>query len=295
MAPLLDRTMLDLARDKFVLPDLHTRLTAKKTGKKGGKTKSGGWAIANSVIEKFSTLYDRAAGIEDDLPANPTKRRVKLNPKADPRNTAVKDKDLPGWWTGVQQLTPQKRAYWLVLLLTGGRRGQMAAAEWEHIDLTEETWTFPDANVKMRQGYSIPISKFLAQFLREWKRCVDTEDEYEGRRHFVFPSPRQTGEGHIQAPRSQPQGVKVSAHALRHTFGTSAVTVGLTEIESKLLMGHKFSSTNMSQRYVTRKNVEISEAIREKQEAMTQRYLKLLNLTGADIKHITCDEVKPGE
>jgi len=184
---LADRTMLDIAQDKSVLPDLHERLTRES-----------GWAAANNAIKVFSYVYNRALDFEDDLPANP-KRRVEMNPEIS-RDTALSDTDVPGWFARVMRLSnPVKRAYWFLVFMTGGRREQMAMAEWSHIDFDRKkrgsktpakpVWKFPDENAKMDHGYNIALSPFVAKFLEEWRKYV--AGEYPTKPQYRPESPRQ--------------------------------------------------------------------------------------------------------
>ncbi len=69
---LAGRTTPDIAQDKFVLSDLHERLTRES-----------GWDAANNAIKVFSYVFNRALDFEDDLPASP-KRRVE-NRRSAPR------------------------------------------------------------------------------------------------------------------------------------------------------------------------------------------------------------------
>jgi integrase len=287
---LLDRTMLDIGKDKYGLPDLHERIT-----------KESGWAAANNSVKVLSYVYNRALDFEDDLPANP-KRRVKMNPEVS-RDTALSDSDLSGWFEQVMKLSnPVKRAYWFLVLMTAGRRAQIAAAEWSHIDFdrkkkgdktpSKPTWRFPDENTKMGHGYTIALSPFVAKFLEEWRKYVEQEYPTEPQALHVFPSAK-TKEGHLKSPRNEKQGLAVSAHPLRHSYRTFGVGVGLSDVESKLLMGHTLSKSDMGERYITRGNT--TEYMRPKQEAMTKRYCALLGLTDASIKQIIWSNVPRGK
>lgn len=287
--PWLDRTMLDIGHDKFGLSDLHEQLS-----------KESGWAAANNVVKVLSYVYNRALDFEDDLPANP-KRRVKMNPEV-ARDTALTDADLPERFAEIMKLSnPVKRAYWLIVLMTGGRRSQMAQAEWSHINFdykengdsspSRPTWSFPDENVKTNNGYTIALAPFVAKFLEEWQKYCETEYAVKPQSLFIFPSAK-AKTGHLEAPRNEKQGLKISAHPLRHTYRTQGVAVGLSETESKLLLGHKLSKNDMNERYITRQNT--CEYMRPKQEAMTARYCSLLGLTESSIHQIVWTKVTRG-
>jgi integrase len=196
---------------------------------------------------------------------------------------------------------PVKRAYWFLVFMTSGRRSQMASAEWPHIDFDarpkgdktplKPTWRFPDENVKMGNGYTIALSPFVAKFLQEWRKYVESEYPVKPQMLHVFPSAK-TKEGHIKAPRNEKQGLKTTAHPLRHTYKTQSMAVGLSDTEAKLLMGHKLSKSDMGERYITRANTP--EYMRPRQEEMTARYVKMLGLTEASIKEIIWSNISRG-
>lgn len=290
LADWLDRTMFDIGSSKLEIIELHKALTKRH-----------GWASGNNAIKLLSYVYNRALEIEDDLKANPC-RAVKYNEER-VRNTALSDQKLKDWFDSVMLLSnPVKRVYWLTVLLTGGRRDQMAAAKWSHIDFdlrpkrmegnqavpSRAKWHFPNENAKGGRGYDVPLAPFVAKLLRAWKSYV--EDRYPIKPHsdFVFPSAI-SKEGHLKKPRNEKQGLTVTAHPLRHTFRTQGVAVKLSDTEAKLLMGHKLSRANMSERYITREDAV--EKVRPQQEAMTARYLELLGLNEASIADIIEREV----
>ena len=143
----------------------------------------------------------------------------------------------------------------------------------------------------MDNGYTIALSSFVAKFLEEWQKYVQSEYPVKPQVLHVFPSTK-AKEGHLKAPRNEKEGLTVSAHPLRHSYRTHGVDVELSEIESKLLMGHKLSKSDMSERYITRDNT--TEYMRPKQEAMTKRYCGLLKLTDASIKKIIWSKIPRG-
>lgn len=282
-----DRTMLDIGRDRAALIALHEKLT-----------KDRGWAAGNNAIRLVAYLYNRAIRIEEDLPANPT-IAVAYN-KERKRDTALSDKQLKDWYRRVMLLSnPVKRLFWLIVLLTGGRREQMAAARWEHIDFdlqkkrdrepSKPRWHFPDENAKAGRGYDIPVAPFTVKLLGAWKAYVEKEYPIAQQCQFVFPSAK-SSEGHLKKPRNERQGLTETAHPLRHTFRTQGLAVRLSKTEAKILMGHKLSGGEMDERYITRSDAV--EKVRPQQDAMTARYTKLLGLTEASIPEIIEHRVK---
>jgi integrase len=289
--PWLDRTMLEIGNSKLEIIALHKKLTEEH-----------GWAAGNNAIKLLSYVYNRASEIEDDLRVNPC-RAVHYNEERK-RDTALSDTQLRDWFRRVMLLAnPVKRMYWLTVLLTGGRREQMAAAKWDHINFdikskrdkepSRPTWHFPDENAKAGRGYDIPLAPFVVKLLGAWQTHVQQEYPTAPQCGFVFPSAK-SAEGHLKKPRNERQGLKETAHPLRHTFRTQGMdkAIRLSKTEAKILMGHKLSRGEMDERYITR--ADAVEKVRPQQEAMTARYLKLLRLTDDSIKAIIWSDVPRG-
>jgi integrase len=270
------RTMLELGRAKAEIITLNDRLNEKS-----------GWAAANGTIQLLSYLYRRATQLEDGLLVNPCDAVVLTKEKV--RNTALNAADLTAWWTSVMRLSsPVKRAYWLVTALTGGRRTQLASAQWDEIDFSAGEWTFPDEHAKAGRGYRIPLSSFMVEFLTEWRDYVN---EYRPETPFIFPGKSKMG--CLSRPRNERQGLRASSHPLRHTWETARVGVGLSEMEALLLLGHSLKKAQMSHRYVTREKVDMA-SLAERQEEMTTFYLQALGITVDSIHDIIWTKVKRG-
>lgn len=276
LAPWSSRTMEELGRAKAEIIALNDRLNQKN-----------GWAAANGTIQLLSYLYKRAIQMEDGLLANPCDAVVLTKDRV--RNTALDQTDLRSWWPRVSLLaSPVKRAYWLTVALTGGRRTQMAKAEWEEIDFEAGVWTFPDEHAKAGHGYRIPLSKFMIEFLTEWRKYVMV---YRPNSPFLFPGKSKFG--CLNRPRNEKQGLKTTAHPLRHTWETARVGVGLSEMEAHLLLGHSLNKGQMSHRYVTREKVDM-ESLAKKQEQMTAFYLRALGIDAGSIQTFIWPKVKRG-
>ncbi len=270
LAPWGHRSMLELGSATLEINDLHTRMTQDI-----------GWAVSNATINLLSALYDRATELESGLLVNPC-NSVILN-KERVRDTALGQTDLRFWWAHVSKLhSPSKRAYWLIVALTGGRRTQIASSEWSEIDFEARTWRFPDEHAKAGRGYKIPVSSFAIEFLTEWKRYVD---QWRPGSRYIFPG-KFKGTS-LQKPRNDKQGLPKGqqSHALRHTWETAGVGVRLSDIEAHLLLGHSLNSGKMRHRYTTADKVDWN-TLATKQEEMTGYLLRGLGINATSIHDI---------
>ena len=98
------------------------------------------------------------------------------------------------------------------LILTAARPGQVIAARWSEIDLTEQIWTIPADRVKRGTEHCVPLSKSALAVLRRMKgRSGD----------FVFPS-REAGKPlGLTAPLimlKRVSGSDITPEGFRRTF-----------------------------------------------------------------------------
>lgn len=80
-----------------------------------------------------------------------------------------------------------------LLVLTGARRGEVAAMRWGELDLENGIWTLSSERTKNRQGHTIFLSSLAIDLLQDLKRIT-------GNSPYVFDTGRQIGlRGHIHA------------------------------------------------------------------------------------------------
>ena len=166
----------------------------------------------------------RAAAIVENLPCNTR------------RTDALEAAQVPGWWSGVEQLSNRTAsAYLRALLLTGARREELAALTWANVDFQWRKLTIADKVVSTR---TIPLSPYVAHILATLPRVG----------LFVFAS---TGKsGRISDARSshskvlQHAGIKhLTFHGLRRSFSLLGEAAGAPAGAIAQVMGHKPSAT----------------------------------------------------
>ncbi len=85
-----------------------------------------------------------------------------------PRERTLSDSELRAFLLNRKTATRYDRLAHVItlLLLTGQRRGELAAAEWIHIDFTARTWRIPDENSKTGRGHIVPLTDWaISEFL----------------------------------------------------------------------------------------------------------------------------------
>jgi integrase len=124
-----------------------------------------------------------------------------------------------------------------LLLLTGGRSGEVFAAMWDQFDLEAGKWTKPGATTKQKTEHEIPLSAPARQLLQRIRRQQDEAENY------VFPSDGKTG--HIttlkKSWREVCRDAKITGlrvHDLRHSFASQLVSSGASLPLIGALLGH---------------------------------------------------------
>jgi integrase len=181
-----------------------------------------------SARPEYRAITDRDAGkaaaIVENLPSNTR------------RTDAIEAAQLPGWWSGVDQLGNRTASIYLrALLLTGARREELAALRWADVDFQWRRLTLAD---KVEATRTIPLTPYLAQQLAILRRVNE----------FVFASSGKVGRitdtrsSHAKALKSA--GIdRLTIHGLRRSFSLLGEAAGAPAGAIAQVMGHKPSAT----------------------------------------------------
>ncbi len=130
------------------------------------------------------------------------------------------------------------RPFFRLLLLTGVRWGNLAAANWKDIDLDAAIWTIPRSESKMKNIMRVRLRAEAVELFREQVGKDKT---------WVFPSPKKSRSGHITEPGYawlrvlEAAGIEEHAtpHDLRRTFGSVLLRAGAPLEVVKETLGHR--------------------------------------------------------
>lgn len=161
---------------------------------------------------------------------------VEALPQARRRTDALEAAQVPGWWTGVEQLGNRTASVYLrALLLTGARREELAALTWANVDFRWGKLTVAD---KVDATRTIPLTPYLAQLLDSLPRVGP----------HVFASASKSGRiadtraSHAKA--LQGAGIEgLTIHGLRRSFSLMGEAAGAPAGAIAQIMGHKPSAT----------------------------------------------------
>jgi integrase len=171
-----------------------------------------------------------------------------------------------------------------LLLLTGARRGEVLAAEWDQFDIEDGVWVKPAANTKQRREHRIPLSAAARLLLVEIKAAA-------GPSEFLFPAARGRA-GHLtDIKRAWASVCKLAGltgvrpHDLRHSYASMLASSGLSLPVIGALLGH--TQPNTTQRY--------SHLLDDPLRAATERVGAIVAAAGEDKPAATVVRLKKGQ
>ncbi|CAH1747502.1 conserved protein of unknown function [Thauera humireducens] len=94
--------------------------------------------------------------------------------KPEPRRQRLKlsEAELRAMFAELSTIGVQNALAVKILLATCVRLGELARAEWDHIDLEAQTWFVPDENSKTGKGFTIPLVPAVVDWLKELKELA---------------------------------------------------------------------------------------------------------------------------
>lgn len=166
----------------------------------------------------------------------------------------------------------------LMFMLTGVRLNEGQNLEWSDVDLDNGHIVFRDT--KNGSDYEMPLGKILSTLLKERKRLSDGS-------HWVFPSSYANTNGPItDLTRSYKRigelnGMYITPHDLRRTFGTVANSLNINYPVLKRLLNHREAKATDD---VTLQYVQVSQKqLRTALNDIEQLYCKQAGMTQDEV------------
>jgi integrase len=265
-----DWSLYDLSQNPRVVAAWHSKL-AKRTP-----------PTADHCARLMRACYRREARLDRSLNAAALPISGVEFGKVGVSDKVLDFPDFPAWrkcWDKIENQT--HRGYHLAGLLTGCRPGELARLRTGDVDREAMTLTLRKAKAgkdivlpitdqiiyALNLAACAPKTYILQKGLKGMKRGEVRWVEMS-RPDLAFPGCRQIGH------RSR---LPVSGNALRHTFRSVAVSLGVPEMLIHFLMGHALQG--VSAKYTNEWMVLRSAELRDAQERISRRIFQLLGLT----------------
>ena len=186
--------------------------------------------VASVVAQMFKFGVQRGL-----LAASPCVALQRPGGKERPRERVLTEDELKTVWPLIDTaaMTPELRVATRLLLLTAQRRGELAHARWEDIDLDNAEWVIPAANAKNGKRHVVPLAPAAVTLFESLKART-------GYSPWVLPSPRdesvpiierslsraiRNNEAHFEVPHFTPHDLRRTAATMLSRLGTPRLVV----------------------------------------------------------------------
>ena len=204
-------------------------------------TRDGKRMTANRVVALVQAVFSHAArptvAIIAPTDPNPAKG-VERNPEK-ARKVFVRPSEMPALLSSIEaEPDPYHRAFFMLALLTGARRGELLGMRWSDVDVENKTITFRDT--KNRSDHVLPISQAAIDILEGLPRQQGNPFVLCGRKHGQAMNNPDKPWKRIKTRAKLPS---VHIHDLRRTYGSWLATQGRTTQQIGRTLGHKSDVT----------------------------------------------------
>ena len=200
---------------------LHARI-----GRESGKY------AANRTVELIRALFNKAdsIGYRGDNPADRIQRFAEPS-----RDRFLHPNELPSFWASLSQEPALFQDFFMLALLTGGRRRNVQAMRWEDVQLDAAVWRIP--HTKNDEPQLVHLPNKAVGILRSRKADANGSP-------WVFPT--RSASGHLEEPKTAWKRILKRAglsnlrmHDLRRTLGSWQAFAGTSLQVIGKSLGHK--------------------------------------------------------
>jgi integrase len=187
--------------------------------------------------------------------------------------------DLPAWAADVGKMgNVNRRCFWFLCLFTGLRRTDCASIKVADIRWDDGVLHRPAPKGGPKRAFDVPLSEQVKAILREAleaRRLIVSDSDW------LFPATRGTG-AYTGANVDEVMGI--GCHALRRTFASACIQVGVEVVYVKSLMNHTTTGDLLMNSYVTLSPVKRLEAMQRVSDFIETN---LMGLSAGPVKALT--------
>lgn len=119
------------------------------------------------IRKMFSFALDREL-----IEVNPASRMARPGAEQS-RDRVLTDEEIRTFWQASEELEPAMRAFYRLRLLTAQRGGEVAAMQWQDVDLTTGWWTIPAAVAKNKMAHRVPLGLSALAIVKDLTPAAD--------------------------------------------------------------------------------------------------------------------------
>jgi len=194
---------------------------------------------ANRVLALLRAMLNKAAdvGYRGENPAKGVKRFTEES-----RDRFLTAEELQRFFAALHQdPSEDMQDFFVLALLTGGRRGNVASMRWEDLHLELALWRIPGAVAKAKAVIVVPLVPAAVEILTRRKQAINGSP-------WVFPSYGKTGhivevKGAWKRILERAKLADVRPHDLRRTLGSWQAMQGASLSVIGKSLGHQQVST----------------------------------------------------
>lgn len=150
------------------------------------------------------------------------------------RDRVLTDDEIVAFWRTCESFDWPFGTIFRLLLLTGQRRGEVAAMRWSQIDFKSATWVIPREIAKNNRTHNVPLSQMALKLLQTTP-SIDDQD-------YIFSTTGKTpvsGYGHLKARFDDACGFTGwRIHDLRRTAASGMARLGIAPHVVEKILNH---------------------------------------------------------
>lgn len=207
----------------------------------GSRRKTGGPYAARHALSAARKLFNWAVG-RDLITASPCDRikAAELHGTPQARDRVLSDDELRAAWKATEAAGYPFGPLVQMLMLTGQRRDEIAAARWSEIDLERGLLTIGAGRMKAKAGHVVPLTPAAVDILRALPRFAAGDFVFSGRtgaRPFSgFSKAKARLDGKIAEDSSAV--APYTLHDLRRTVRTRLSELGVAPFVAEMILAH---------------------------------------------------------
>ena len=140
-----------------------------------------GQVMADRTLAYLRKALNWYASRDDEFNSPIVRGMARTKPRERARDRALSDEEIRDLWTALDKLDAPFPSYIRTLLLTGQRRTEVSAMQWDEIEVDNGawTWTIPAERYKSKRPHAVPLTDAV-------RKLIDKHPTNRKDAHFVF-------------------------------------------------------------------------------------------------------------